>query len=341
MEHMDTQQQFTLRNNAGMEAEILRYGATLRALRVPDRTGTLADVVLGFDDLDAYTRRHPYFGSTVGRYANRIANGRFSLDGQIYQLTCNQGSNHLHGGPTGAHAHLWEAQELEADDGPSLTMAWRSPAGDDGYPGTLTASVTYTLTHAGALRIDYTATTDAPTIVNFTNHSYFNLTGSGDIREHQVMIYADHFLPTDANQIPTGELRPVAGTDFDLRQPTRLGERLNAEDPQVQMNSGFDHTFALRHPPGSMGRAARVVDPVSGRWMEVYTTKPGVQLYTANKLNGTFVGKGGEAYGAYRALCLETQHFPDAPNQPHFPSPVLRPGMVYRHTTIYRFGVDG
>lgn len=338
---MDTNHQFTLRNAAGMEADILRYGATLRALRMPDRNGTLADLVLGFDDLDAYTRRHPYFGCTVGRYANRIAHGRFSLDGQVYQLTCNQGPNHLHGGPTGAHAQLWAAQELDADDGPSLTLAWRSPAGDDGYPGTLTASVTYTLTHVGALRIDYTATTDAPTIVNFTNHSYFNLAGSGDIRGHWLTIYADHYLPTDAHQIPTGELRPVAGTAFDLRQPTLLGRRLEADDPQLQLHSGFDHTFGLRHSSGGLGRAARLHDPVSGRWMEVYTTKPAVQLYTANKLNGMFVGKGGEAYGSYRALCLETQHFPDAPNQPHFPSAVLRPGAVYRHTTIYRFGVDG
>ncbi|MFV9505697.1 MAG: aldose epimerase family protein [Oscillochloridaceae bacterium umkhey_bin13] len=328
---------FTLRCDAGIEAELLSYGATLMALRVPDRHGRLTDVVLGFDTLAGYLGRHPYFGSTVGRYANRIANGHLALDGQVYQLVRNLGAHHLHGGPQGLHAQFWAAQPLEADDGPSVTMACRLPAGTDGYPGTLTVSVTYTLRHTGALQLDCRATTDQATVVSLTNHSYFNLAGGGSILDHELTLYADAYLPTDATAIPTGEVRPVAGTPFDFRQPTPLGRQIEAEEAQLRQAVGYDHTFVLRHQPGHLGLAARLCDPSSGRQLDLLTTKPGVQLYTANHLTGKIAGKAGERYGPRSAVCLETQHFPDAPNQPHFPSPILRPGEVYRHTTIYQF----
>jgi aldose 1-epimerase len=331
-----TAEAFTLTNTHGLEAEILTFGATLRALRVPDRAGQLADVLHGFNDLEPYVGPHPYFGSLVGRYGNRIKAGRFSLGGRSYQLAINNGPNHLHGGPGGFHRALWAAQPLEAPDGPSLTLAYLSPDGEEGYPGALAVVVTYTLTARNELRIDYEARTDRETVLNLTSHGYFNLAGGGDIRGHELQVVASRYLPVDPTAIPLGELRPVAGTPFDFRHPAPLGPRLDADDEQLRQARGFDHCYALDKAPGDLALAAVLSDPASGRSMELYTTQPGLQLYTGNFLDGSIIGKGGRPYGPYSAVCLETQHFPDAPNQPTFPSTVLRPGEHYRHTTVHR-----
>jgi aldose 1-epimerase len=334
-------ERYTLVNAGGLEARILTYGGTLSSLRVPGRDGQPTEVLLGFDDFGPYRGPHPYFGSLVGRYANRIRAGRFSLDGQSYSLATNSGPNHLHGGPGGFHSVVWKAQALAAPDGPSLTLAYSSPDGEEGYPGTLAVAVTYTLTDANDLRIDYQARTDRATVLNLTSHGYFNLAGGGTILGHELQLAASRFLPTDASSIPLGELRPVAGTPFDFRRPTLLGARIGADDEQLRGSQGFDHTFVLDKPPGQLGFAARVADPGSGRVMELYTTEPGVQLYTGNFLNESFVGRGGRPCEQYGAVCLEAQHFPDSPNQPQFPSTVLRPGERYAQTTVYRFRVDG
>ncbi len=333
-------ERYTLTNSDGLEAEILTYGGTLQALRAPGRDGRMADVVLGFDEFAPYLGPHPFFGSLVGRYANRIRAGRFSLDGQSYSLAINNGPNHLHGGPGGFHQVLWQAQPLAAPDGPSLTLAYSSPDGEEGYPGTLAVVVTYTLTNSNDLRIDYEARADRATVLNLTNHAYFNLAGEGTILGHELQVAASRFLPVDPTSIPLGELRPVAGTPFDLRRPALIGERIGADDEQLRLVKGFDHCYVLDKSPGELAFAARAADPVSGRTLEVYTTQPGVQLYTANFLAGEIVGKGGRRYEQYSALCLETQHFPDSPNQPQFPSTVLRPGERYRHSTVYRLGIS-
>ena len=331
---------YTLRNAGGLEAEILTYGGTLRALRAPGRDGQMADIVLGFDDLEGSLGPHPYLGSLIGRYANRIRAGRFSLGGATYTLAVNNGPNHLHGGPGGFHRVLWEAQPLDAPDGPSLTLAYSSPDGEEGYPGRLSVVVSYTLTDRNDLRIDYEARADRETVVNLTNHAYFNLAGEGTIHGHELQLAASRFLPIDETSIPLGELRSVVGTPFDFRRPALIGPRLEADDPQIRLAQGFDHCYVIDKTPGELAFAARVVEPESGRTLEVYTTQPGVQLYTGNFLTaeGTIVGKGGRAYPQYGALCLETQHFPDSPNQPQFPSTVLRPGEHYRQTTVYRLG---
>lgn len=330
---------YTLSNTGGLEAEILSYGGTLRALRAPGRDGRLADIVLGFDDPADYAGPHPFFGSLVGRFANRIKAGRFELDGVAYSLAVNNGPNHLHGGPAGFHRQVWEAQAIDAPDGPSLTLAYRSADGEEGYPGELLAIVTYTLTEANELRLDYEARATAPTILNLTNHAYFNLAGEGTIHGHELQLAASHYLPIDPTSIPLGELRPVAGTPFDLRRPALLGERIAADDEQLRLVQGFDHCFVFDKSPGTLALVGALVDPESGRALELFTTQPGVQVYSGNFLTGSFVGKGGTAYGQYSAVCLETQHFPDSPNQPQFPSVVLRPGERYRHTTIYRMGI--
>lgn len=332
---------YTLTNAGGLEAEILTYGGTLRALRAPGRDGRLADIVLGFDDLAGYLGAHPYFGSLIGRFGNRIKEGRFSLDGRAYSLAVNNGPNHLHGGPGGFHRATWQAQPLAAPDGPSLTLAYSSPDGEEGYPGALSVVVAYTLTDANDLRIDYEARCDRPTVLNLTNHAYFNLAGEGTILGHELQLAASRFLPIDATSIPLGELRQVAGTPFDFRQPAQIGPRLGADDEQLRLVKGFDHCYVLDKAPGELGFAGTVADPESGRTLEVYTTQPGVQLYTGNFLEdeGTIVGKGGRPYPRYGALCLETQHFPDSPNQPQFPSTTLGPGERYRQTTVYRLGL--
>lgn len=328
---------FTLTNAAGLEAAVATYGGTLVALRAPDRSGAIADILLGFDGLDGYLAGHPYFGSLIGRYGNRIARGRFTLDGVTHTLPVNNGPNHLHGGPGGFHTRLWRATVA----GDTLGLTYVSADGEEGYPGRLAVAVAYTLTDANELRIAYAARTDAPTVLNLTNHAYFNLAGGGDILGHELGIAASSFVPVDETQIPTGELRPVAGTPLDFREPAPIGARIDSDDEQLRFaNGGYDHCWVFGHG-GDLGACvARVREPVSGRVLEVYTTQPGVQFYSGNFLDGSLRGKGGVPYPKHGALCLETQHLPDSPNQPAFPSTVLRPGERYTHTTIYRLSVE-
>lgn len=330
---------YTLKNRLGAEARVMTLGATLVSLKVPGRGGRFDDVVLGFDRLETYEDDTHYIGQVIGRYANRIAKGRFTLNGVEYKLAVNNGENHLHGGVRGFDKVVWTARPLSARNGSALELTYVSRDGEEGYPGTLTVKATYTLTDANELRIDYAATTDKDTVVNLTNHSYFNLAGhgSGDILNHRLMINAARFTPTDAASIPTGELRSVAGTPFDFRRPRTIGERIEQDEEQLKFGSGYDHNFVVNGRAGALRLAARVSEPTSGRAMEVWTTEPGVQLYTGNFLEGTADGKGGKPYGRRYGLCLETQHFPDSPNRPSFPSTVLRRGARFRSTTVYKF----
>ncbi len=328
---------YTLTNSQNLTAEILTYGGTLMALRVPDRNGELDDVLLGFETLAPYLGEHPYFGVLVGRYANRIAGGRFELNGVAYQLARNNGPNHLHGGPNGFHRQIWKAQERAADDEPSLELTYLSRDGEEGYPGNLAVTVIYTLTEENEVRIDYTATTDADTVVNLTNHAYFNLAGTGTILDHELQLFASRFLPTDATSIPLGELRAVQGTPMDFTSPTAIGARIASDDEQIRHGQGYDHNWVLDKGDGVLGLAARLYERSTGRLMEVSTTQPGVQFYSGNLLDGSLTGKGGHNYVKYNGLCLETQHFPDSPNQPQFPSTVLRAGERFHQTTIYSF----
>ncbi|HWK44666.1 MAG TPA: aldose epimerase family protein [Stellaceae bacterium] len=330
---------FTLVNRRGMTAEILTYGGTLLSLLVPDRDRRLADVVLGYGRLDDYVHRNQYFGALIGRYANRVGGGRFTLDGREHAVDVNQPPNALHGGEDGFDKAVWQASSDDA----SVRLTHHSPDGTGGYPGTLDVAVTYRLTDAGGLRIEYLATTDRPTVLNLTNHAYWNLAGegSGDVLDHELTIDADAIVAVDETLIPTGELRPVAGTPFDFREPHRIGDRIrDGHDPQLMVGRGYDHCYVLRPSPGAEPfRAARIVEPRSGRVMEVFTTEPGVQLYTGNQLLGNRIGKSGRAYRQSDALCLETQHFPDSPNHPGFPSTVLRPGETFTSATEYRFSI--
>jgi aldose 1-epimerase len=333
---------YTLRNAAQSEVRAISYGAILVSIRVPDRTSRGADVVVGHDSLEGYRTRSRFFGALVGRYGNRIGNGQFTLDGRTYTLAKNNGPNHLHGGVTGFDKVVWQGSYSRQPGGStSVTFTRTSPDGEEGYPGSLAVRVTYTLTETNELIIDYHATTDTTTIVNLTNHSYFNLSGegSGDILGHRVTIDADSYTPVDAGQIPTGEIAPVAGTPFDFTKETPIGARIDADHEQLKIGSGYDHNFVLRKNGGELSHAVRVVDPASGRTMDVLTTEPGVQFYTGNKLDGSYNGKSGHVYGRRSAFCLETQHFPDSPNKPNFPSTVLRPGQEYRSRTVYAFGV--
>lgn len=332
---------YTLTNKNGLEAQITTYGGAVVALRVPDKNGTRADVVLGYDKLPDYFNSPPYIGTIIGRYANRIAHGRFKLNGVAYQLAVNnKGLHHLHGGNIGFDKILWPARRIATADGAAVELTYHSSDGEEGYPGNLAVRVVYTLTHDNALRIDYFAETDQDTLVNLTNHSYFNLAGQGDILGHLLRLDADRFTPVDATAIPTGELRDVAGTPFDFTRLTAIGARLGANDEQLSFGQGYDHNFALNGPCGELRQVAEVVEPVSGRRMEVWTTEPGVQLYTGNYLDGSRTGKGGQPFHRYAGFCLETQHFPDSPNQPQFPTTVLRRGEKYRTTTIYRFSTQ-
>lgn len=327
---------FTLTNLNGLVAKVTNYGTIITELHVPDRRGQLADVVLGFDRLEPYLKGHPYFGCTVGRVANRIAGGQFTLDGKTYKLAVNNGPNHLHGGLRGFDKVLWQAEPQGAE---ALKFTYLSPDMEEGYPGRLEVTVLMTLTPANELRIDYTATTDKATPVNLTNHSYFNLAGegAGDVLGHVLMIAADHYTPANAALIPTGEIKPVKGTPLDFTRPTPIGARFS----QLQGDPlGYDNNFVLNSGGRSLALAARVAEPKSGRVMEVHATQPGIQLYTANFLDGSLVGKRGVAYARHSAFCLETQHFPNAVNEPGFPSVILRPGQTYRHTTNYRFSVE-
>ena len=336
-------QVFTLKNRNGLEVAITNYGGTVMSLRVPDRFGRNADVVLGFDTAEEYLGRHPYFGALIGRFGNRIARGRFSLDGNAYVLATNDGVNHLHGGERGFDRALWRAEAGQTAEGSALSLENISPDGEEGYPGALTAKAVYTLTEKDELRIDYSAVTDAPTVVNLTHHSYFNLAGHdrGDVLGHELFIDADHFTPTDAGLIPTGEIRDVMGTPFDFREPTILGCRINAADDQLALGHGYDHNFVLKPGPGRLRVAARVHHKASGRVLEVLTTEPGLQFYTGNGLDGSGKGKGGARYYRHAGLCLEAQHYPDSPNQASFPDTRLDPGQKYESTTIFGFSVAG
>jgi aldose 1-epimerase len=327
---------YVLTNTQGTKAKVMTYGALLTELDVADRDGKLGDVVLGFDDLKGYLTRHPYFGCTVGRVANRIAKGKFTLDGKEYKLATNNGPNSLHGGDKGFDQKVWKAEVVKSPDGPAVRFHYDSKDGEEGYPGNLSCDVTYTLTNDNALRLDYKATTDRPTPVNLTNHSYFNLAGqdSGDVLNHELTLYADRYTPTDKELIPTGEIKPVRGTPLDFTKPEKIGARIG------ELKSGpggYDHNFVLDKGDKKLSLAAKVYDPKSGRVMETYTTEPAVQLYTSNFLDGTLKGKGGAAYKKYQALCLEAQHYPDSVNHPDFPSTILKPGETYTQTTVYKF----
>jgi len=331
--------QYTLKNRAGVTAQIINYGATVTSLRVPDRNGIMGDVVLGFDSLQGYIDGTAYFGAVVGRYGNRIGKGRFQLDGKQYQLTINDGENHLHGGKIGFNKVLWEAKTLGDREEPSVQLQYRSRDGEEGYPGTVTLNVTYALTGKNELRIDYEGTTDKPTILNPTQHSYFNLSGSltNTVLDHTLMIEADSFTPIDRGLIPTGQLASVANTPMDFRTPVTIGAHIDDPYEQLSFGRGYDHNWVLKGSSGQLRKAAELYEPASGRLMTVFTDQPGLQFYAGNFLNGTAKGKNGIAYGRRVGLCLETQAFPDTPNKPHFPQVTLRPGQVYRQTTIYQF----
>ena len=331
---------FTLTNAQGVEARIMTYGGTVVSLKVPDRTGKMGDVVLGHDTLEGYLKNNPYFGSIIGRYGNRIAKGRFSLGGRGYTLAKNDGENHLHGGLRGFDKVIWKPKEIRNKDGVGLALTYLSKDGEEGYPGNLSVTVVYTLTSQNELKIEYSATTDKDTVVNLTNHSYFNLAGSGTILNHEAMIKADRFNPVDRGLIPTGELRSVKGTPMDFTESTAIGARINQQDEQLILGKGYDHNWVLNRADGTLGLAVRVVEPSSGRVMEVHTTEPGVQFYTGNFLDGSIKGKGSRVYEQRSGFCLETQHFPDSPNQPNFPSTVLKPGQKYTSTTVYKFSAQ-
>ena len=331
---------YTLTNARGAEARITNYGGIVISLKMPDRNGKFDDIVLGFDNLDGYLKNGGvYFGALIGRYGNRIAKGRFTLDGVEYKLATNNGENHLHGGVKGFDKVVWDARPLRTKAGPALELTYLSRDGEEGYPGNLTARVIYTLTNNNELKIDYSATTDKDTIVNLTHHSYFNLKGqgNGDILNHQLMIAASRFTPIDAGSIPTGELRSVKGTPFDFTHLTAIGAHINDPDQQLKFGTGYDHNFVLNGPMGVLRLAAKAYEPTTGRVMEVWTTEPGLQFYSGNFLDGTITGKDGKVYNQRYGFCLETQHFPDSPNKPQFPSTVLRKGARYHTTTIYRF----
>jgi aldose 1-epimerase len=327
---------FTLRNEHGCTAQITNYGGTLVSLLIPDRYGQHTDVVLGFDRFEDYLGDHPNFGTLIGRYGNRIGYGRFELDGQPYSLARTDGPHHLHGGAEGFDRKLWEAEDASTPRNDALRLRYLSPDGEEGYPGNLSVAVTFSLLPDNSLRIDYQATTDAPTVVNLTHHAYFNLKGEGTIHDHELQLIPTHFTPVDADGLPTGELRSVRGTPMDFLHTRKVGTFLEADDQQIRSRRGYDHNFAIDQWRGHLVYVARVYEPSSGRIMEVHTTQPGLQLYTSNFLTG-ITGKGGQAYQPYQALCLEAQHYPDAPNQPHFPSTVLRPGEIYQHSVLYQF----
>jgi len=331
---------YTLKNKNGMQVSITNFGATVVSIVVPDKAGKMADVALGYDDLAGYELNKNYLGVLVGRYGNRIAHGKFSIDGTEYTLAKNNGDNSLHGGIKGFNKAMWEAKDVSKGGEAAVEMKYVSKDGEEGYPGNLSVTVVYTLTNKNELKIDYSATTDKKTVVNLTNHTYFNLAGqgNGDILKQELMINADTFTPVDSGLIPTGELKKVEGTPFDFRKPTAIGARIDANDEQIKLGGGYDHNFVLnRKAATGLSLAARVSDPASGRSMEVWTTEPGVQFYTGNFLDGSFKGKGGIAYQKRTAFCLETQHFPDSPNHPSFPTTLLKPGEKYHTTTVYKF----
>jgi aldose 1-epimerase len=329
---------YTLTSPQGLEAGIMTYGGIIVTLKVPDKSGKAADVVLGFDRLDGYLEKSPYFGAIIGRYGNRIGQGRFTLDGVEYKLARNNGENSLHGGLRGFDKVVWQVRNAGAD---FLELVYLSRDGEEGYPGNLNVTVRYALA-GGELKIDYSAFTDRTTVLNLTNHSYFNLAGEGqgDILNHQLTVNADRFTPVDNGLIPTGELRAVEGTPFDFRKPAAIGARIGADDEQIRLGGGYDHNFVLNRSGDSPSLAATAYEPRSGRVLQVLTTEPGMQLYTGNFLDGTIQGKGGHVYPRRSAFCLETQHFPDSPSKPEFPSTALKPGRSYRSTTVLKFSTQ-
>jgi aldose 1-epimerase len=334
---------YILTNTHGMEVAISSFGGTVVSVKVPDRKGKLEDVVLGYDKAQDYASGKAYFGATIGRYGNRIAKGKFTLEGATYTLARNDGENHLHGGTQGFNKRVWTAKDISSSAGQALELRYLSKDGEEGYPGNLSVKVVFTLTERNALRIDYFAATDQDTVLNLTNHSYFNLAGqgNGDILHHQLTLHADRFTPVDATLIPTGELRNVKGTPFDFSKPTEIGARIGQEDEQLKFGRGYDHNWVLRGgKQGALALAARLYEPKGGRVLEVWTTEPSVQFYTGNFLDGTGSGKGDKPYGYRSALCLETQHFPDSPNHPAFPSTVLKKGERFHSTTVYKFTVQ-
>ena len=326
---------YTLTNRNGVAATITNYGGRVVTLKVPDKRGAMGDVVLGFDSLAGYLNETAYLGAIIGRYANRIGHAQFTLDGVLYKVAKNAGENSLHGGLRCFDKVVWNARTLP--DG-GLELTYLSKDGEEGYPGNCNVTVVYHLTDLNELKIDYTASTDKDTVINLTNHAYFNFKGSGDILDHIVTLNADSFTPIDSGLIPTGAIKPVAGTPFDFRKPAAVGSRIAQTDEQLKLGGGYDHNFVLNRKPGSApSLAARVEEPTSGRVMEVWTTEPGVHFYTGNFLDGTIKGKGGKVYARRSALCLETQHFPDSLNKPNFPSTVLKPGTEFKSTTVYKF----
>ena len=331
---------FTLRNTNGVEARICSYGGTVVSLKVPDRNGQFGDVILGYNSLADYLKDSPYFGALIGRFGNRIAKGKFMLEGKEYTLATNNYPNALHGGIKGFDKVVWTPRLLDTTNGPALELHYLSKDGEEGYPGNLSVTAVYTLTDDNALRLDYTATTDKTTVLNLSHHSYFNLAGKGDVLNHQVTILADKFTPVDSTLIPSGELRPVEGTPFDFRQPTAIGARIKQQDEQLKFGNGYDHNWVITKPPGQLGLMARVYEPTSGRVLEVFSTEPGLQFYTGNFLDGTLKGKDGRAYEFRSGFTMEPQHYPDSPNQPAFPSAVLKPGETYKNIILYKFSTQ-
>ncbi|MBD3225171.1 MAG: galactose-1-epimerase [Caldithrix sp.] len=332
---------YTLSNVEGMMVTITNYGAIVQSIKVPDRDGNIEDVVLGFDSLQSYIEDDSYFGGLVGRYGNRIAKGKFTLDGNTYTLATNNGPNHLHGGDQGFNKVVWKGQQLQSEKEVGVKLTYVSPDGEEGYPGTLTTTVIYSLNNDNAFKIEYRAKTDQPTVVNLTHHGYFNLSGNNrhNILDHKLMINADRFTPVDETLIPTGERRSVEGTPMDFRQPTAIGSRIDTDYEQLEYGKGYDHNWVLNDVDGTLKLQTTLYDPQSGRFMEISTVEPGMQFYSGNFLDGSIIGKNGQAYELHDGLCLEPQHFPDAPNQPDFPSTELRPGETYQSTSVYRFSV--
>ena len=330
---------YTLTNKNGVEAKITNYGATLTSIKAPDRTGKMDDVVLGYDSIDGYLAKNPHLGAIAGRYANRIANGEFKLNGKTYTLAKNNGPNHLHGGPNGFYKQIWTASDASGKDGQAVSFKYLSKDGEENYPGNLTAIVTYTLTDKNELKIDYQATTDKDTVLNLTNHAYFNLAGagSGDVLGHELKINSKETTVVDKTLIPTGKMAPVAGTPFDFSKLTAIGARINDKNEQLEIGQGYDHNFVLATGGSLTAQAVEVYEPSTGRVMEVFTDQPGVQLYTANHLDGSIVGKAGKTYNKRGGFCLETQHYPDSPNKPNFPTTTLKPGEKFHSTTIFKF----
>lgn len=331
---------YTLTNDNGIEVKITNYGGIIVSLRTPDRSGQMGEITLGLDTLEDYLGLHPFFGALVGRYANRISAGKFTLEGKEYVLAKNAGENHLHGGDKGFDKVVWEVKSSGVDNDASLTLTYLSVDGEENYPGNLSVTVTYTLTNDNELRIDYAAETDRTTVLNLTNHSYFNLAQSETILDHVMMLNADAFTVVDSAVIPTGEVRSVDGTPLNFRQPTRIGDRIDEDDEQLRFAGGYDHNWVVNGEPGELRLAARVSEPSTGRVMEVYTTQPGVQFYAGNMMPQEMPGRGGQTYKWRSGLCLETQHFPDSPNQPGFPSSVLKPGEKFHEVTVFKFDIE-